>query len=53
MSDADLAMYAAKQRGRAGHMFFQQGMRGQRSAFTSPNRRPRSARFSVGPPARS
>ena len=53
MSDADLAMYAAKQRGRAGHIFFHQGMRGQRSAFTSPNRRPRSARFSVGPPARS
>ena len=53
MSDADLAMYGAKQRGRAGHTFFQQEMRGHPSAFTSPRRRPRSARSSMGPPDRS
>jgi diguanylate cyclase (GGDEF)-like protein len=53
MSDADLAMYAAKQRGRAGHTFFQQEMRGHPSAFTSPRRPPRSARSSMSPPHRS
>jgi len=53
MSDADLAMYGAKQRGRAGHTFFQQEMRGHPSAFTSPRRRPRSARSGMSPPDRS
>jgi diguanylate cyclase (GGDEF)-like protein/PAS domain S-box-containing protein len=53
LSDADLAMYAAKQRGRAGHTFFEQGMRGHPSGFTSPTRRPRSVRSGVSPPPRS
>jgi diguanylate cyclase (GGDEF)-like protein/PAS domain S-box-containing protein len=53
MSDADLAMYAAKQRGRAGHLFFQQEMRGHPSAFTSPSPRPRSRHSRVGPSSRS
>jgi diguanylate cyclase (GGDEF)-like protein len=39
LSDADLAMYAAKQRGRAAHTFFEQGMRGHPSAFISPTHR--------------
>ena len=54
MSDADLAMYAAKQGGGARHVFFGHGMGGQPSAFTSPRPRPRgSARPRVGPPSRS
>jgi diguanylate cyclase (GGDEF)-like protein/PAS domain S-box-containing protein len=53
MSDADLAMYAAKQRGRAGHTFFQQEMRGHPSAFASARRGPQAARPSVSPPHRS
>jgi diguanylate cyclase (GGDEF)-like protein len=53
LSDSDLAMYAAKQGGRARHTLFEQDMRGQPSAFTSPKPRRRSARSRVGPSSRS
>jgi diguanylate cyclase (GGDEF)-like protein/PAS domain S-box-containing protein len=54
MSDADLAMYAAKQGGRARHAFYRDEMRGPPSAFTSPGHGLRgSPRSRVGPTPRS
>jgi len=54
VSDADLAMYAAKQGGRARHALYHEEMRGPLSAFTSPRHRPRgSTRSRMGPTSRS
>jgi diguanylate cyclase (GGDEF)-like protein len=54
MSDADLAMYAAKQGGRARHALYQDEMRRPPSAFTSPGHRGRgSTRSGMGPTSRS